>query len=62
MAEHPLINQAIQGIAYPATRAQLVAQATQNHADAPTMQALNAIPDQQYANLEAVLAAARSQP
>lgn len=62
MAELKDAEATLQGLTYPATRAQVVASATQNGADAATLAVLNAIPDQSYTDAAAVVAAARNQP
>lgn len=62
MAEHPKVESALSNLTYPATRAQIVAHATQNGADAGTLVVLNAIPDQSYADFAAVSTAANAQP
>lgn len=57
MPDHPNLASALHGLTYPASKAQIVAKATENRADAEVMAAVNALPDRTYSSEAEVNAA-----
>lgn len=55
-------RKALQGADFPATRADLVAYAQERDVDPKMMQALHALPDRQFENMDDVAAAVPQEP
>lgn len=62
MAEHPNLADALRGLTYPASKAQIVAKATENDAARDMMAVVRALPERSYADQEQVIVAARQLP